>query len=643
MSTYKERTESENTRWICVYKDAVCPHAEIDNLVNIEVPESWLFNALRALGERDIEKWFDEYTADDTDPIARNAVIDGVILDCDNEYVMKVITFHRENPQLTETAEKAKLWIDRFGENIPEGLGFSCRGMWVNNPFYDESLRFEVDPFIYYGEENMKSFLDHCSKFMNEKDKSTEKKPSLSEQISNAKSLKDISVINAPIPENIFRYQYSVYYGDNKHCDFSIYSKEKPDISSVSNAICRRLSADIEKEDILPAIDSITEISMSVETHEGEYVDSDWALDCGVLEDIIKLAKVGFDSKYNSGPDVESATDLVGKFVFDDEVYCGTDEAYECVDSYLIATDVLVDRLSETLGYTLEDMDCLDNINFYACYNVKESFAKLVGTYWYFEGGKETQAEFEIALSKEEQKDLIESLEAFSVKRYKQSCLDWLNGIRGYDGKALLDKPKEYAFGEDKLMKNDLTEKLLFNTQHGLDCSLEVCVAGKPDEDKLICSGPAGDCLRKLMLHELSMTGDEYFSFTTKQNNYCGNDFEEISWRMGYNPQDLRSMLLPPNLKEYDITIHQELEGHITIQAESKKEALKLADEKYNGRGEELPDMDDIGPLTFSAIELSASLDSNERKPSLDSRINAASAKNVSNMGNNAHPISSER
>ena len=92
-------------------------------------------------------------------------------------------------------------------------------------------------------------------------------------------------------------------------------------------------------------------------------------------------------------------------------------------------------------------------------------------------------------------------------------------------------------------MKNFLTEKMLLNTQHGKDCTLEVCIAGEPDKDRLIFSGSVSDCLRKIMTHELGFGGDEYFSLTTRQDNYCGNDFEEIAWRMGYNPDDLREIL----------------------------------------------------------------------------------------------------
>ena len=91
--------------------------------------------------------------------------------------------------------------------------------------------------------------------------------------------------------------------------------------------------------------------------------------------------------------------------------------------------------------------------------------------------------------------------------------------------------------------KNFLTEKMLLDTQHGKNCTLEVCVAGEPDADELIFTGSVSDCLRKSMTHELAMTGDQYFSLTTRQDNYCGLNFEELAFRMGHNPEALQDLL----------------------------------------------------------------------------------------------------
>lgn len=160
--------EKEQTRWICVYKDTVCRHADVDNLVNIELPADWLYKVLRAEGEEDIEAWFGEYTADSTEAIARKALEDGVILGCDDEYVMNSILFRKENPELVVAAEKVEEFLDSFNdhEEIPDELGFEFKGTFIKDPFYDESMRFEVDPFVYYGADNMNSYLEKAKHLM---------------------------------------------------------------------------------------------------------------------------------------------------------------------------------------------------------------------------------------------------------------------------------------------------------------------------------------------------------------------------------------------------------------------------------------------------------------------------------------------
>lgn len=39
-------------------------------------------------------------------------------------------------------------------------IGFEFKGTWIVNPFYDETMRFEVDPVEYYGADNIKAYLD---------------------------------------------------------------------------------------------------------------------------------------------------------------------------------------------------------------------------------------------------------------------------------------------------------------------------------------------------------------------------------------------------------------------------------------------------------------------------------------------------
>lgn len=80
-------TPKFDVSWICVYKDALGYQDDNDNLTNICVPTEWLEEVLKAEGENDINSWFTEYTADNTDSIARYAKECGVILDCDDKNI----------------------------------------------------------------------------------------------------------------------------------------------------------------------------------------------------------------------------------------------------------------------------------------------------------------------------------------------------------------------------------------------------------------------------------------------------------------------------------------------------------------------------------------------------------------------------
>lgn len=52
---------------------------------------------------------------------------------------------------------------------------------------------------------------------------------------------------------------------------------------------------------------------------------------------------------------------------------------------------------------------------------------------------------------------------------------------------------------------------------------------------------------------------------------------------------------------KFNVKITQILEGHVEIEAESAAAAMLAADALYNKGGVELPDMDDVSPLRFSA------------------------------------------
>lgn len=92
-------------------------------------------------------------------------------------------------------------------------------------------------------------------------------------------------------------------------------------------------------------------------------------------------------------------------------------------------------------------------------------------------------------------------------------------------------------------MKNFLTEKLLLDTKHGSNCTLELCNASDPDNDVVIYKGTCCNCLRKVAYYKLGYSGDEYLCLYTNIGCYDGTNFNEVSWRMGISPDSLMEIL----------------------------------------------------------------------------------------------------
>lgn len=90
-------SEMEESTWILVYKDTLGCLDDHDNLTEIRVPTKWLLDALKAEGISP-DTWFNEYTADDTDDIARNAIEEGVILECSDKSIQIPQPSHKKLP-----------------------------------------------------------------------------------------------------------------------------------------------------------------------------------------------------------------------------------------------------------------------------------------------------------------------------------------------------------------------------------------------------------------------------------------------------------------------------------------------------------------------------------------------------------------
>lgn len=64
--------------------------------------------------------------------------------------------------ELTLLTEALKNIKDQFQINaVPHpNLGFEYNGIWITNPFFDETLRNPVDPVLYYGIENTRKYIE---------------------------------------------------------------------------------------------------------------------------------------------------------------------------------------------------------------------------------------------------------------------------------------------------------------------------------------------------------------------------------------------------------------------------------------------------------------------------------------------------
>lgn len=131
------------------------------------------------------------------------------------------------------------------------------------------------------------------------------------------------------------------------------------------------------------------------------------------------------------------------KFIFDDDLQV-IDDACSLVDGYLWATEPLVTRLKDQLNLTPEQKDSMDNINFYALYDLTTKEIRVDGTYYMpgsEEGSPEVQHEFTLDLSPDERKDLISKMEAYCQKENGSDLETFVNSIRQSEGLPPLGKP----------------------------------------------------------------------------------------------------------------------------------------------------------------------------------------------------------
>lgn len=74
--------------WICVYRDTIEEHDEIDNLAYVQVTKEFVEQYVKERQNglfESLEEFFDEYTADNTEDFYEYAMAHGAVIAVENE------------------------------------------------------------------------------------------------------------------------------------------------------------------------------------------------------------------------------------------------------------------------------------------------------------------------------------------------------------------------------------------------------------------------------------------------------------------------------------------------------------------------------------------------------------------------------
>ena len=116
-------------------------------------------------------------------------------------------------------------------------------------------------------------------------------------------------------------------------------------------------------------------------------------------------------------------TKVSQNFIFDDEILINDDR--QSVNGYLWAVDYLVDKLPSS--------QAMDNINFYAIYNVLNGDVKVRSDFYVpdesFRFGERHEV-VDVDITAQEKTELIDALQSYCKTRYSQTCLEFVNEIR---------------------------------------------------------------------------------------------------------------------------------------------------------------------------------------------------------------------
>lgn len=197
-----------------LWENGMCTKFEIaafddDNLFWKTRPDKWNFE------KGNYEGWFDsmieeEYRSYSSEDFQNDKIETEYIIDYQNKFwTNKDKHFGTEafvlllnDTKLHEDLTTVRQWVDSIvdleSDDMIRSCGFKYRGQFIVNPFYDETLRFEVDPISYYGMNNTKEYLRKAKELIVKQNDSPVHShtnimatPSLDTLISNAKEVCD--------------------------------------------------------------------------------------------------------------------------------------------------------------------------------------------------------------------------------------------------------------------------------------------------------------------------------------------------------------------------------------------------------------------------------------------------------------------
>lgn len=143
---------------------------------------------------------------------------------------------------------------------------------------------------------------------------------------------------------------------------------------------------------------------------------------------------------------------ISSRFIFDNELLVNDDR--QSINGYLWAIDYLVDKLPSTRE--------MENINFYADYNVLTGEVKLWSSFYVPDDQAkpgEKNVVVNIELTAPEKAEVLDVLQSYCCKKYLQSCLEFVNEMRAHECLPLINSSLDEKIIKASLIQNDSFEE----------------------------------------------------------------------------------------------------------------------------------------------------------------------------------------